>query len=67
MKYKKWIIATDIYDSTPYECPYCGARVEIQHTICPYCKEPVIVLPYELQEGSAAEYERIIEQFVKLP
>ena len=63
---KEWIIATDAYDSTPYECPYCGARVEFQRNICPHCKEIVKIIPYEVDD-SYAEYERIIEQLAKLP
>lgn len=64
---KKWIIAQDIYGSEPYECPYCGARVEIQHNKCPYCGELVAVHPYEVDPAADFTYERIIEQLVKLP
>ena len=63
---KEWIIATDEYDSTTYECPYCRARVELQHNTCPYCKQIVKIIPYEVDD-SRTEYTRIIEQFVKLP
>lgn len=62
---KEWIIVQDIYGSEPYECPYCGARVEIQRNKCPYCKELVKVRPYEIDTD--ADYERITEWFVKLP
>lgn len=67
MKYRKWILVRDIYDTEPYECPYCGARVEMQHTLCPHCGQAVIVIPFEADEARGAEYERIIEQFAKLP
>ena len=66
MTIKEWIIATDAYDSTPYECPYCGARTELQRNVCPYCKEIVKIVPYEVDD-SHIEYERIVEQLVKLP
>ena len=64
MEYKKWKIASDIYDSTPYECPFCGARVEIQKTICPNCNQPVLINDFK---DERLEYERIIETLVKLP
>lgn len=66
MTIKEWIVATDIYDSTPYECPYCHARTEIQRNVCPYCKQIVKVVPFEVDEDSMT-YERIIERLVKLP
>lgn len=66
MEYKKWIILRDDYDTDPYECPYCGARVGVQTSLCPNCKEPVIPYDYSL-EDKVEDYERLVELLVKLP
>lgn len=62
---KEWIIVSDIYDTNPYECPYCGARLEMQRNKCPYCQELVKCTQFETDPRF--ERERLIETLVKLP
>lgn len=64
MEYKKWKIVTDIYDSNPYECPYCGARFGIQKTICPNCNKPIIINDFKKEDF---DYEEYVETLIKLP
>lgn len=64
---RKWILVRDIYDTEPYQCPYCGARVPMQKVICPNCNKAVVVIPFEVEESKIEHYERLIETLVKLP
>lgn len=65
MELKEWIIPSDIYDSTPYECPYCGARIEMQRNKCPHCDNLVKCINFETDPRF--ERERLIETLIKLP